>query len=194
MEELTLEAPLVLPAEGGVQLQVTVGAPDAGGRPAGERVCPARRTPADGPWTRHASGLLAPAGAPAGGLAAEFARVAAGRARCRCRLAGLYAGLAARGYGYGPAFRGLRAAWRRGEEVFAEVALPEEAAADAGPFGLHPALLDAALHAVGLGTGPRRPAEAGPAAVRVERGVAARGGRAGAAGPAAAAARRAGCR
>ena len=36
--------------------------------------------------------------------------------------------LAAAGYGYGPAFRGLRAAWRRGEDVFAEVALPEEAA------------------------------------------------------------------
>ena len=65
-------------------------------------------------------------------------------------VGGLYEGLAAGGYGYGPAFRGLRAAWRRGEEVFAEVALPEEAAAEAGSFGVHPALLDAALHAAGL--------------------------------------------
>ncbi|WP_417765084.1 SDR family NAD(P)-dependent oxidoreductase [Sphaerisporangium dianthi] len=63
------------------------------------------------------------------------------------------AGLA---YRYEGAFRGLRSAWRRelpggGAEVFAEVALPADAAGDAGRYGLHPALLDAALHAVGLG-------------------------------------------
>ncbi|MEK8170191.1 polyketide synthase dehydratase domain-containing protein [Streptomyces sp. M19] len=48
------------------------------------------------------------------------------------------------GYGFGPAFQGLRAAWRRGDELFAEVTLAEEYATDG--FGLHPALLDAALH------------------------------------------------
>ena len=72
-------------------------------------------------------------------------------------IGGLYEALAAGGYGYGPAFRGLRAAWRRGEDVFAEVALPEDAAAEAGSFGVHPALLDAALHAAGL-AGRGRPA------------------------------------
>ncbi|WP_368860261.1 polyketide synthase dehydratase domain-containing protein, partial [Streptomyces sp. M2CJ-2] len=51
------------------------------------------------------------------------------------------------GFAYGPAFRGLRGVWRRGEELFAEVATPEEAGIDPKPFGLHPALLDAALHA-----------------------------------------------
>ena len=35
----------------------------------------------------------------------------------------------------------------------AEVALPGEAAAEAGLFGLHPALLDAALHASWLAPG-----------------------------------------
>ncbi|MFG3244897.1 type I polyketide synthase, partial [Streptomyces sp. NPDC048157] len=49
-----------------------------------------------------------------------------------------------------PVFRGLRRVWRRGDEVFAEVALPEEVADAADAFGLHPALLDAALHAIGL--------------------------------------------
>ncbi|MCC4322630.1 SpnB-like Rossmann fold domain-containing protein, partial [Streptomyces malaysiensis] len=58
-------------------------------------------------------------------------------------------------------FRGVRAAWRRGDEVFAEVALAEEQRAEAGRFGLHPALLDAALHMAGVGpdgeeTGPAR--------------------------------------
>ena len=57
-------------------------------------------------------------------------------------------GLAERGYGYGPAFRGLTAMWRRGDEVFAEVALPADAGVSAGGFGVHPVMLDAALHAV----------------------------------------------
>jgi NADPH:quinone reductase-like Zn-dependent oxidoreductase/acyl carrier protein len=68
----------------------------------------------------------------------------------------LYDSLAVTGYGYGPAFRGLRAAWRRGREIFAEVALPEEAAGGADAFALHPALLDAVLHAASLGAGTER--------------------------------------
>lgn len=56
----------------------------------------------------------------------------------------LYDTLAARGYGYGPVFRGLRALWRSGDELYAEVALPERA--HDGRYGCHPALLDAALH------------------------------------------------
>ncbi|MFF7756331.1 SDR family oxidoreductase, partial [Streptomyces sp. NPDC007971] len=63
-------------------------------------------------------------------------------------LDGFYEGMADAGFGYGPVFQGLRAAWRKGEEVFAEVALPEGVKAEG--FGLHPALLDAALHATGL--------------------------------------------
>ena len=62
-----------------------------------------------------------------------------------------YPKLAARGYEYGPAFRGLRSVWRRGGEVFVEAALPEQAKADASRFGLHPALLDAILHGIGAG-------------------------------------------
>ncbi len=62
-------------------------------------------------------------------------------------LEGCYKRLADQGFEYGPVFRGLRALWRRGEETFAEVALPAEAS-DAAAYGLHPALLDAARHAV----------------------------------------------
>src|SRR5580693_426022 len=73
----------------------------------------------------------------------------------------LYAGLAAAGYGYGPAFRGLRAAWVRGAEVFVEAALPE--GMPAAGFGVHPALLDAVLHGAGLAAGGGQPG-AGPGA------------------------------
>ncbi|MFE4646159.1 SDR family NAD(P)-dependent oxidoreductase, partial [Streptomyces sp. NPDC056730] len=59
---------------------------------------------------------------------------------CNHRLAGL-------GFESGPDFLGLRAAWGRGDEVYADVTLPEDAGTDASAFGLHPALLDAAQHA-----------------------------------------------
>lgn len=59
-----------------------------------------------------------------------------------------YEQLAERGYGYGPAFRGLTSMWRRGDEIFAEVTLPSDAGVSVSGFGVHPVLLDAALHAV----------------------------------------------
>ncbi|MEV7144853.1 SDR family oxidoreductase, partial [Streptomyces tauricus] len=63
---------------------------------------------------------------------------------------GHYERSAEAGYGFGPAFQGLQAAWRRSDEIFAEIALPEPQREDAARFGIHPALLDAATHPVGL--------------------------------------------
>ena len=62
-----------------------------------------------------------------------------------------YARLAERGYEYGPAFHGLLAVWRRGPELFAEAAAPADAGVRVDGMGIHPALLDAVLHAFGLG-------------------------------------------
>ena len=64
VEELTLETPLVLPADGGAQVQVTVGGPGPDGRR--DIAVYARDADAgpDQPWTRHASGLLGPVGPP----------------------------------------------------------------------------------------------------------------------------------
>ncbi|MGV9546738.1 type I polyketide synthase [Nocardia beijingensis] len=63
-------------------------------------------------------------------------------------VVGGYGRLLDRGYVYGPAFRGLRAVWRRGGEIFAEVGVAREAGVEVDGFCVHPALLDAALHAV----------------------------------------------
>ena len=71
------------------------------------------------------------------------------------------------GLEYGPAFQGLRGAWRRGEEVFAEVALAGDRLAQADSFGLHPALLDAALHASGFGLDDTADGEGERSAVRL---------------------------
>ncbi|MGM1059256.1 SDR family NAD(P)-dependent oxidoreductase, partial [Saccharothrix sp. Mg75] len=150
VEELTLQAPLVLPGSGALDVQVIVGqADDAGRRP----VSVHSRSPHE-PWTEHAVGTLSPAAtAPTADLAAW---PPPGEA---VDVTDLYDDLAAAGLAYGPVFRGLKAAWRDGDDVYAEVALPEDEHDRAGRFGVHPALLDAALHAIGLtpGEGGRLP-------------------------------------
>jgi acyl transferase domain-containing protein/acyl carrier protein len=146
LDELTLHAPLVLPARGGVRLQVTVGAPEGDGRRSVAVLSRAEDAPAEEPWTRHASGVLV-AGAPRPSFAlAQWPPQDAEAARTE----ELYEALADGGLRYGPVFQGLTAAWRRGDELFAEVRLPEAVASDAQAYGLHPALLDSALHALGL--------------------------------------------
>ncbi|KJK54772.1 polyketide synthase dehydratase domain-containing protein, partial [Saccharothrix sp. ST-888] len=63
IEELTLEAPLVLPAKGAMQVQVSVGTPDESGRRTVGLYSRAEEASAEEPWTRHAAGLLAEGGA-----------------------------------------------------------------------------------------------------------------------------------
>ncbi len=141
VEELALRTPLVLPSSGGLRLQVAVGAPGEDGR-RDVRVYsrPDREGPAE--WSCHAVGVLAPAAAGRpDALAGPWPPPGAEPVD----LSGFYTDAEAAGYGYGPAFRGVRAVWRHGPDVLAEVALPEEAGKAAG-FGIHPALLDAALH------------------------------------------------
>nr|WP_263974219.1 type I polyketide synthase [Streptomyces albicerus] len=144
LEELTLQAPLVLPATGGVQLRVEVGEIDDAGR---RSVDIHSRPDGEGtgvPWTCHATGVLAPGGpAPS----SWDPRVWPPTGAVSVDTDELYPSLAAFGYQYGPAFQGARTVWKRGDEVYAEVALPQERRTEAAAFGIHPALLDAALHA-----------------------------------------------
>ncbi|MFE1915870.1 type I polyketide synthase, partial [Streptomyces anandii] len=155
LEELTLEAPLVLPERGAVQLQLLVGAPGDDGRRSLTVASRPQDSRTEQMWTRHATGLLASGAARSSTGLEEWPP----RDAVPVEVGGLYEDLASTGLRYGPVFQGLRAAWRRGDEVFAEVALPEAAAGEAERFGLHPALLDSALHALGLGV--LEPAEAG---------------------------------
>ncbi|NKY44882.1 type I polyketide synthase [Nocardia cerradoensis] len=145
LDELVLRAPLALPEIGGVAIRVAVGEPDETGHRA-VRVfsCPDGEVDSVPSWTLHAEGVVAQAGTapdfdliswpPAGATAVD--------------IDGVYDALDALGYRYGPAFRALTAVWRGDGGIYAEVAVPESVHADATGFGLHPALLDAALHAV----------------------------------------------
>ncbi|WUG42419.1 SDR family NAD(P)-dependent oxidoreductase [Kitasatospora sp. NBC_00458] len=151
VEELTLEAPLVVPERGGVQIQLVVGELDGTGRRSltlHSRIQGDAEESAQSEWVRHATGTLA---AQEAGGAREDLAVWPPQGAEVADVSDLYERFAERGFAYGPVFAGLRAAWRRGEEVFAEVALPVEEQAQAARFGIHPALLDAALHAVALG-------------------------------------------
>ncbi|HWO63726.1 MAG TPA: type I polyketide synthase, partial [Umezawaea sp.] len=145
VEELTLEAPLLLPDDGPVTIQVAVGTPDEQGR---RTLTVFGRT--DDDWTRHAGGVLAPTPAPAPATATAWPPAGAEP----IDVSTLYDDFAGVGFHYGPAFQGLRAAWRLGAEVFAEVELPEDHRGTATAYGLHPLLLDASLHASGAGTTP----------------------------------------
>ncbi|MDN3028522.1 type I polyketide synthase [Streptomyces sp. S.PB5] len=147
LEELVTEAPLIVPEQGGMRVQVAVGAPGESGSRTMEIYSQREDATADDGWTRHATGVLAPS-APTRGTDFDFAAwPPADAEQVDLDTADLYEGLLERGYAYGPVFQGVRAVWRRGEELFAEVALPEEERKRAGDFGLHPALLDAALQA-----------------------------------------------
>ncbi|MFD7921938.1 type I polyketide synthase, partial [Streptomyces sp. NPDC059740] len=141
LAELTVEAPLVLPETEAVALRVTVGPAQADG---GHQVTVDARTVGgdeDGPWTRCALGTLTAADSaprsqpPAPWPPAEAEAV---------DLSDAYDLLGDVGLEYGPAFRRLRGAWRRGEELLAECAPAPES--DPAGFGVHPALLDSALH------------------------------------------------
>jgi acyl transferase domain-containing protein/thioesterase domain-containing protein/NADP-dependent 3-hydroxy acid dehydrogenase YdfG len=149
IEELTLETPLVLPDGEAIRIQVVLGAPE----PSGRRAAGFHAQTGDGPWTRHAAGFVVVAAGPAPAGVPEWPPAAGALPAEELPVEDLHDDLAAAGLGYGPAFRGLRRAWRRGDEVFAEVTLP----GDADRFGVHPALLDAALHAAARLGSPAQP-------------------------------------
>ncbi|MEV8063799.1 type I polyketide synthase, partial [Streptomyces antimycoticus] len=141
VEELTLEGPLVLPERGEVEVQVSVGGSGEGGRRS-VSVFSCR----EGEWVRHAVGVVGVADAEVSAVEV-WPPVGAERVG----VEGVYGVLAERGYAYGPVFQGLREVWRRGDEVFVEVAVPQETRGDAARCAVHPALLDAALHGVRFG-------------------------------------------
>ena len=162
LRELVMEAPLLLEGRRGAQLQVSVGEPDE----AGERTIAIHSRPTGGasedptasePWTRHAAGALAAReqvpeqGQPADERIVQFAAAPWPPPQARSvPVDEMYDRVVDLGVDFGPAFMGVRAAWLQGDEVFAEIRLDEAQRAQAGSFGVHPALLDASLQASGV--------------------------------------------
>ncbi|MEH0574691.1 SDR family NAD(P)-dependent oxidoreductase [Streptomyces sp. B21-108] len=161
VEELTLEAPLLLHGDDPVSLQLIVGPPDdSGHRPLAVYSRPDGENSQGGDWTRHASAALAAAGRTPSATPAEWPPP--GAEPVPMDPDSFYAAGAEAGYTYGPSFQGLARAWRSGDEIYAEISPPARVREEAGRYGIHPALLDAALHAMvlapsaGQGDGPDR--------------------------------------
>jgi polyketide synthase 12 len=145
VDELTIERPLALPSKGGMLLQLSVGSPDETGRrslaffarPDGE---------SESPWRRHASGYIGQGPRIADFDLRAWPPPGAEAISLGPNARDAYAKLEEAGLAYGPDFRGLKRAWKHGNELLVEVVLPEGSQRDIDRYGLHPALLDAALH------------------------------------------------
>nr|WP_257232410.1 type I polyketide synthase [Streptomyces sp. Rer75] len=151
VEELTHHVFLALPEHGALQLRVLVRAADDAGR----RAFAVHSRPEDAPpgadWTCHATGAL---GAATESISASDDAVWPPASAEPLDTDGFYRRIADAGFGYGPLFQGLKAAWRDGEgddTLYAEVTLPSGTAP--GPYGVHPGLLDSALHPLALAAG-----------------------------------------
>ncbi|MFF7634712.1 SDR family NAD(P)-dependent oxidoreductase [Kitasatospora sp. NPDC008050] len=141
LAELTLHQPLVVSEGAAIELQLAVGPQEEGG--AAPLTIHSRTH--EQPWTLHATGALTGADRQPAPVSGTWPPTGA----TPLAVEDLYPRLAAHGYAYGPAFQGLRAAWRDSEgTVHAEIKLPEATSTDG--YGIHPALLDAALHTLAL--------------------------------------------
>ncbi|MER5432233.1 type I polyketide synthase [Streptomyces sp. NPDC002588] len=139
LAELTVQAPLVVPEQSDVHLQVVLDPADA----AGDRPVKVYSRTGESPdWICHASGVLSARDAAPNTGTTHWPPPGA----TEIPLAGTYEGLREQGYEYGPAFQGLRSAWRTDDTVYAEVRI-DDTGSGSGSYTLHPALLDAALHA-----------------------------------------------
>ena len=145
--ELTLQAPLILPEQGSVALQVSVSAPnDKAERELWVHSRLQGTEDQQGEWSCHATGVLSQEPAREQEPIADWPPPGAEP----LDTSELYERLGDIGMEYGPVFQGTRAAWRDGEEIYADVALDEDWLADARRFSLHPALLDCMGHS-GIG-------------------------------------------
>ncbi|MFE2626689.1 type I polyketide synthase [Streptomyces sp. NPDC059374] len=162
VEELVIQQLMPLPDRGGAAVQVVVDGPDESGRRPFAIYSRFEDAPDPTPWTRHVTGTLATERRPVPGPE-EFG-VGDGQwppADARpVDISGVYDYLTGKGYHFGPMFRGLRAVWLRGRDLFVEVALPDHAERDALAYRLHPSLLDAAMSATDF-LGGRRPQDTG---------------------------------
>ncbi|MER7785925.1 SDR family NAD(P)-dependent oxidoreductase [Streptomyces albidoflavus] len=134
LDELHVQAPLVVPADGPVDVQVRV---QAGGAPGKRHLEVLARRVGQQTWDRHAAGILAPARPVRDERLEQWPPPGAAPVE------------PARELEHGPSSGGLRALWRGAYEgeVFAETCLSGEAAEEAGRYLLHPGLFEALLHA-----------------------------------------------
>ncbi|MGA4838242.1 SDR family NAD(P)-dependent oxidoreductase [Streptomyces sp. G45] len=149
IEELTHHVFLAVPDRGALQLRLLIEAADGAGRRPFAVYSRPEDAPADADWTCHATGALAAERREAPATAEAFGDgVWPPTTDNPLDMTEFYQRITDAGFGYGPLFRGLRAAWRDGDTTYAEVSLPDDA--DPGAYGIHPGLLDSTLQPAAL--------------------------------------------
>ncbi|MCK9921359.1 type I polyketide synthase, partial [Frankia sp. AgPm24] len=143
LDELIIHAPLPIPASGSVEIQVHVTDTDATGR---HPVTVSSRPTGAQDWRRNAEGFLTATVSAADQTGTAISGTWPPPGARPIPVQDFYENLADHGYAYGPSFQGLTAAWTSDGVMFGEVALPEDTGTDVSGYGIHPALLDAALH------------------------------------------------
>jgi acyl transferase domain-containing protein/NADPH:quinone reductase-like Zn-dependent oxidoreductase len=141
LDELTLLQPVLLSGSRALTVQLLVDPPGPDGRRAARVSSSADAHGSE--WVHHATAVLTPERPRQVHEVGPWPPTGAEP----LPVEDFYDRVAAAGYDYGPVFRGLRAVWRQGRDLLAEVRLPE-AADDPGGYGIHPALLDAALQPI----------------------------------------------
>ncbi|WP_445972090.1 HAD-IIIC family phosphatase [Kitasatospora purpeofusca] len=114
-----------------------------------------RRSDGAPEWTHYASALLTGEEADQAAETSETPKPEAAwppAGAQRLDVDAHHDAMAALGLEYGPAFQGLSDVWRSGDAILAQVTLPGRQAEEAAAFGVHPALLDAALQAAAVDT------------------------------------------
>ncbi|MFE2975108.1 SDR family NAD(P)-dependent oxidoreductase [Streptomyces sp. NPDC059258] len=146
LDEMVLRDPLLLPMDGSaVDIQVSVEpAPPEGPAGAPRPAAVFARPVGEDSWLRNADGLLAGPHTAVTPLTADIS-VVPGAAELAADS--LYEDLLGLGYGYGEAFQGVRSGEYDGDRVRSRVVLPAAARVNHRGFAVHPALVDAALHA-----------------------------------------------
>ena len=149
LEDVAFQEPLVLDPEEEREVQTLVRPTGAGA--ATFQIYSLRSSAADehADWILHAAGSvrLVPddAGAAASASSVSLPDLAA---RYTAELAAddFYQRLRARGFQFGPGFRGIRKLWQAPGAAFGRIELPEPWRTGAEAYRIHPALLDACIH------------------------------------------------
>ncbi|WSS10414.1 type I polyketide synthase [Microbispora sp. NBC_01189] len=160
--ELTHKAPLIVPPDGRVELQLRAGPAGPAGRREFSLRCRGEAEARGRPWSQLATGVLGPA-RPGGVTSSPSGPARTDRpagvpdGAIPIEVGDFYRRFNDRGhYGWGPVFQSVRAAHRHGDDLYVELRLPEDRRLHPGLFGPHPALLDATMHGLGLDGTPER--------------------------------------
>lgn len=142
LENVTIKEPLILPEEGEKTIQVVI-------TPEGIEQATFQLVSLTGEndWHVHATGTINTVPAEKTPLLEkESLETVKARFQKEVDADMFYARLRELGLDYGPHFQGATQLWRGEGETLGHIQLPALAAADAGKYHVHPALLDACLH------------------------------------------------